>query len=83
VSYLAVTSPGLEALHQRLCEDFEPVADLEGEVYTPHVTIARGGSIQTARAVAGDIEPIEWTVDELAFFDAEREAFVSRVSLPA
>jgi 2'-5' RNA ligase len=83
VVYLAVESPGLVALHDRLCDVFERVDDIEGEGYVPHVTVARGGSLETARAVAGSIDPIEWAVDELALFDAERGQFVSRVSLPA
>lgn len=83
VVYLAVESPGLVALHRRLCEVFDPVAGIEGDEFTPHVTVARGGSLETAREVRGPIDPIEWTVDELFFFDAERGEAVSRVSLPA
>lgn len=82
VVYLAVESPGLVALHRRLCEVFEPVAGIEGEDFTPHVTVARGGSLETAREATGPIDPIEWTVDELFFFDAKRGEDVSRVSLP-
>lgn len=83
VVYLAVESPALFALHDRLCDTVDPVSGLEGPEYTPHVTVARGGSIEAARRVVGDIEPIEWTVEELAFYDAEREAEVGRVALPA
>lgn len=82
VVFLAVESPGLVELHERLCEAFEPVDAIEGDAYTPHVTVARGGSLEAAREVAGPIEPIEWAVDTLAFFDAERGEFASRVSLP-
>lgn len=84
VVYLAVESPGLRALHDRLCDEFEPVEGMEGEGYVPHVTVARGGDPATARRlVERAIDPIEWTVEELRFFDAERGQPVSRVSLPA
>lgn len=84
VVYLAVESPGLRALHERLCEAFDAVEGLEGDAYTPHVTIARGGDPAAAdRLVERDIEPIEWTVEELVFHDAERGQPVSRLSLPA
>jgi len=85
VVYLAVESPELVALHERLAEVFDPVNDqIEGEGYTPHVTVARGGSMETARAVVSrDIEPIEWSVSELVFWDAKHSQTVSSISLPA
>ncbi|WP_324665070.1 2'-5' RNA ligase family protein [Haloarcula sediminis] len=85
VVYLAVESAPLRALHERLCGAFDPVAGMEGPGdYVPHVTIARGGDPAAARRLAErEIEPIEWTVEELVFFDAERGQSVSRVSLPA
>ncbi|MFB6087066.1 MAG: 2'-5' RNA ligase family protein [Haloarculaceae archaeon] len=83
VVYLAVESPGLEALHRRLCDAFDPVEGFEGEGYVPHVTVARGGSLERARDMTGDIDPVEWTVSELVFWDAERDQSVSRISLPA
>ncbi|MFC7018420.1 MULTISPECIES: 2'-5' RNA ligase family protein [Haloarcula] len=84
VVYLAVESPGLLALHERLCESFEAIDGLEGDDYTPHVTVARGGDRAAAdRLVAREIDPVEWTVEELVFQDAERGQSVSRVSLPA
>lgn len=84
VVYLAVESPGLDALHARLCEQFDPVSGIEGDDYTPHVTIARGGSVDAAeRLAARDIDPIEWTVTELHFWDAERGQRAGTVSLPA
>lgn len=83
VVYLAVESPGLEALHARLCEQFDPVDGIEGEDYTPHVTIARGGDVDAAeRLAARDVEPIEWTVTELHFWDAERGQRAGTLSLP-
>jgi 2'-5' RNA ligase len=85
VVYLAAESPALRALHERLCEAFDPVDGMEGpEEYVPHVTVARGGDpVAAQRLVDRDIEPIEWAVEELVFFDAERRQSVSRVSLPA
>ena len=84
VVYLAVESPGLVALHERLCERFDPVEEMEGEAYVPHVTVARGGDRDAAARLAErDIEPVRWTVDELTFYDADRNQPVSRVSLPA
>jgi 2'-5' RNA ligase len=83
VVYLAVESPGLEQVHETLATEFDLVADVEGENYVPHVTIARGGPTDVARAVADtEIEPIEWTIDELVFWDAAREQPVTRLSLP-
>ena len=84
VVYLAVESPGLVQLHEHLVATFESVSDgIEGESYVPHVTIARGGSVDTARRVAGEVDPIEWTVSELQFWDAKHSQSVSTVSLPA
>jgi len=84
VVYLRVESPGLTALHDRLCDGFDPVAGIEGEAYVPHVTVARGGSVAAARSLAErDVDAIEWVVDELVFWDSAREQSVTRVSLPA
>ncbi|PSQ08820.1 phosphoesterase [Halobacteriales archaeon QS_5_68_33] len=84
VVHLAVESPGLRAVHERLCEAFDPIEDLEGEAYVPHVTVARGGAPERAAAVCDrEIDPVEWTVDELQVYDAERDQRVSRLSLPA
>ncbi|MFT4947395.1 MAG: 2'-5' RNA ligase [Natronomonas sp.] len=84
VVYFAVESPELLALHERLTSEFDPVDDrIEGGSYTPHVTIARGGSVETAERVTGEIEPIEWTVSELVFWDATHNQRISTVSLPA
>jgi 2'-5' RNA ligase len=84
VVYLVVESPELVALHRRLAEVFEPVEGIEGEGYTPHVTVARGGDVsQVRRVVDREIDPIEWTVSELWFWDARQSKSVSTVSLPA
>ena len=84
VVYLAVESPGIERLHRQLASVFDPVDGLEGEAYVPHVTIARGGTDRGARQLAGrEIDPIEWTVSEVAFWDADRNQTAGSVSLPA
>lgn len=83
VLYLAVESPGLHRLHRRLVSEFGAVPELEGEAYTPHVTLARGGSVDAARRLVDDVEPIEWVVSELHFFDPRYRETVGRVSLPA
>ncbi|EMA40219.1 2'-5' RNA ligase family protein [Halococcus hamelinensis] len=84
VVYLAVESPGLVGIHDRLVERFDAVPDLEGSGYVPHVTLARGGSTEAAEALRDvDIDPIEWVVPELVVYDAVHRERVSRVSLPA
>jgi len=85
VVYFAAESPGLQALHHRLLSVFDSVDDgIEGENYTPHVTIARGGSVELAKRVLDrEFEPIEWTVSELTFWDAKHNQSVSSISLPA
>lgn len=84
VVYLAVESPGLEAIHEELADVFEVVDGLEGADYVPHVTIARGGDADVAARLADrEIEPVSWTVSELEFWDGSYKLPVSRVSLPA
>lgn len=82
VVYLAVDSPAIEALHKELCDRFPPVADLEGDAYVPHVTVARGGDDRAAiERVLGAIDPIEWTVAELVVWDGRRGQLVERIAL--
>jgi len=84
VVYLAVESPGLEAVHADLVDAFGAVEGLEGEEYVPHVTLARGGDREMARRLADrEVESVRWTVSELEFFDGSYRLPVSRVSLPA
>ncbi len=84
VVYLPVESPQLRRLHDRLCDVTDPIEDIEGEAYVPHVTVARGGSEEAARRLADRaIEPVTWTVSELAFWDAERGVSAGELSLPA
>lgn len=84
VVYLAVESPGLVALHERLVAALGAAPDIEGENYVPHVTLARGGTVSSAEELAArDVEPVTWTVEELHFWDAKREERAGTVSLPA
>jgi hypothetical protein len=82
VVYLTVESPGLRALHDRLVGRFGAVAGLEGEAYVPHVTLARGGSVERAERLAGPVERVEWTVSELLAWDGRRREPVRSVPLP-
>ncbi|MDZ7745160.1 MAG: 2'-5' RNA ligase family protein [Halobacteriales archaeon] len=79
VAYLAVDSPGIDALHRELCQVFDPVEGFEGSEYDPHVTIARGGDAATLSG--RDIEPFEWTVDRLAVWHPGREMEVESIAL--
>ncbi len=82
VAYLAVESPGLEALHDELVEAFGAVPGLEGEDYVPHVTLARGGDVEALSALEGAaVEPVAWTVDELLLWDARRSKPAGRIGL--
>jgi hypothetical protein len=83
VVYLAVSSPGLVAIHERLVGEFGAIASLEGDEYVPHITLARGGSADRAEALrALAIEPIEWTISELNFHDVTHDERASTLSLP-
>ncbi len=84
VIYLAVESPGLEAIHADLTESFGSVEGLEGADYVPHITLGRGGDRDCLTALTErPVEPITWTISELEFFDGEYRLPVSRISLPA
>ena len=94
VVYLAVESPGITMAHDRLCDVVDPVPGLEGEDYVPHVTLARGDEaeqtfgLDTPMGVARRLEgqsvgPVQWTVEQLVFFDSKYREPSGRVSLPA
>lgn len=84
VVYLAVDSPGLRSLHQRLVDEFDAIPDIEGDDYVPHITLARGGNHEAARRLAErQFEPLSWTVTSLQFWDATYDEPISTVSLPA
>lgn len=84
VVYLAVESPGLDALHERLVDAFGAVDGLEGDDYTPHITLGRGGSVddETLSSLPA-IEPVTWTVSELLVYDSRYRETAARISLPA
>ena len=79
VAYLEVESPGLERLHRRLCERFDPVDGIEADAYAPHVTVARGGDADRLRGREFDRE---WTVDRLLVWSGRYEEPVETVALP-
>lgn len=84
VVYFAIESPGLRAVHERLVEDFSVIEDFQGDDYVPHVTLARGGDLATAERLAErEVEPVTWTVDRVALWDATYEEEVATFSLPA
>ena len=83
VLYLAVESPGLYDLHRRLVERFGAVPELEGDDYTPHVTLARGGTIADAERLAGPIAPVSWTVSRLFAWNAQFRVPEREIPLPA
>lgn len=84
VVYLAVESPGLHQLHDRLVAEFGAIQGLEGEGYTPHVTLARGGDAETIQALQERaIDPVRWTVTALEFYDKRHGERIDSVSLPA
>jgi 2'-5' RNA ligase len=83
VVYLAVESPGLLDVHERLVEAFGGVEGLEGTDYVPHVTLARGGDLAAARRLRDrPIEPVTWTVSRLQLWDARYREAVGSVGLP-
>ncbi|PSQ42788.1 phosphoesterase [Halobacteriales archaeon QS_9_68_42] len=79
VAYLEVKSPGLEQLHRRLCERFDPVDGIEADAYAPHVTVARGGDADRLRG--RDLDR-EWTVNRLLVWSGRYEEPVETVALP-
>lgn len=84
VVYLTVESPGLERVHEQLVEELGAIDNLEGPDYTMHVTLARGGDLADAKALAAtEIEPVSWTISELQFYDARHERVIRRIPLPA
>ncbi|MFC6827088.1 2'-5' RNA ligase family protein [Halopelagius fulvigenes] len=82
VVYLRIESSGLYDLHYDLCREFGVVEEMEGDDYTPHVTLARGGRIADAEALAArEIDDVRWTVNELAVWDARYREAAARLPL--
>ncbi|MHB9287477.1 2'-5' RNA ligase family protein [Halobacteriales archaeon Cl-PHB] len=83
VVYLVAEGQALYDLHDRLCEVIDPIEGLGGAGYVPHVTIARGGDRDLAKALTErELDPIRWTVQALVFWDASRSLEAGRLSLP-
>lgn len=93
VVYLGVEGRGLRRVHARLVDRLGGVPGLEGDEYSPHVTLARGLSGSRADSVDReataitrlrdrDIEPVTWQVDELGVWSREYREIVTRVPLP-
>jgi len=86
VVYLAIESPGLRQIHRTLTDAFGVIEGIEGDAYTPHVTLARGGGVAAAAAAEQlrerEIEPVSWTVSELVIWDAQHREPAARFSLP-
>lgn len=84
VVYLRVESPGLHRIHRTLVDTFGTVKKLEGDNYTPHVTLARGGAVGAAEQLREqEIEPVSWTVSDLVIWDSKRRTPAARFGLPA
>lgn len=88
VVYLAVESEGLRRVHGLLVDEFGAVEGLEGDGYTPHVTLARGvaGDRDEAEATLErlrerEFEPLAWTVTELGIWTREYREFAARFRL--
>ncbi|WP_323677787.1 2'-5' RNA ligase family protein [Halorubellus sp. PRR65] len=84
VVYLTVDSPGLRDVHDRLVDELGSIDGLGGDDYVPHITLARDGPQAAAeRAATIDVDPIEWTVERLEFYDAHLEEPAGEIRLPA
>lgn len=84
VVYLDVESPELRRLHTRLVDAFGAIEALEGDDYTPHITLARGGPVDAAARLAEEeITPVTWSVSELAIWSGKYQEIVETIRLPA
>ncbi|ESP87748.1 2'-5' RNA ligase family protein [Candidatus Halobonum tyrrellensis] len=85
VVYLAVESDGLREVHERFVAEFGAVEPLEGDDYTPHVTLARGRAGPDAGAALSRLRDREvdlsWTVDELGIWSREYREIAARLPL--
>lgn len=86
VVYLAVESDGLRRVHARFAREFGAVDGLEGDDYTPHVTLARGrrpgadADAAVDRLRDRDVAA-SWTVDELGIWSREYGEIAARLPL--
>ena len=85
VVYLVVESQSLMTLHAQLCNSFTTTDDLEGDEYTPHITLARGGDTADATRFIEhqSIDPVTWTVDSLQIWDSRYRETAAQISLSA
>lgn len=88
VVYLAVDGEGLWRVHKRLVREFGAVEGLEGDEYSPHVTLARGVGSDREEAEAAverlrerELEPVQWTVNELGIWTREYREIAARFRL--
>lgn len=82
VVHLTVESPGLRALHDRLCGTFDPVPGIEGDAYVAHVTLGRGGDPDAVAAFCErEVEPAEWIVETLLLWSARYREPVATIPL--
>lgn len=81
VVYFVVESPAIHSIHERFIQEYGVVPDIEGEAYTPHITLARGGG-QSTDITAIELEPITWTVDRLLVWDSKRSLPAAEFALP-
>ncbi|MFB6188052.1 MAG: 2'-5' RNA ligase family protein, partial [Halobacteriaceae archaeon] len=83
VVYFAVESSQLLDIHKQLCDEFGIVQPLEGDEYSPHITIARGNNEKTIETLLSQsIKPITWQVNHLEFFDPVKQELLGQVGLP-
>ncbi len=84
VVYLAIDSPGLEALHRHLVAEFGVGPEvIEGDQYVPHITLARGGHRTDLRSLtSASIDPIRWTIEELHLRDVTYDQPARQFHLP-
>ena len=86
VVYLGVEGDGLRRVHDRFVAEFGAVEGLEGDDYTPHVTLARGrtGSANADSALdrlrAREVD-LSWTADELGIWSREYREIAARLPL--
>jgi len=84
VIYLTIESPGLQQLHERLVETLGAVAELEGDGYVPHVTLARGDAEQALdRLRARELDETRFVIDTLEFYDGRHGERIDTLSLPS
>lgn len=82
VLYLAIDSPPLHRIHDRLCDIVDPDPAVEGPNYTPHITIGRTTDADRIDTVsARDITPVSWTVTTLEFYDASTDTIHGQIAL--